>query len=129
MLLLTSHLFRGFADNLQDEKDRFDVYNDVLERIFLSTVFPNLEAGPREVLDCGFGTGAWISSLLDEHEDYEVSVRLVLRRSSAVTHLSISDHDVDDLLVLTGPRSPASTYSIIPATAMVFKSFIRSNGT
>lgn len=80
MLVFTSHVFQVFIDILQDEKDRFDAYNDVLERIFLSTVFPSLEAGPREVLDCGFGTGAWISSLLDEHEDCEVSICLVLQR-------------------------------------------------
>lgn len=50
--------------------------NTILRDLFTRTILPRFRPIREDevtVLDCGFGKGAWIDSLLSEHPDYEVS--------------------------------------------------------
>lgn len=61
----------------QSEEERIDELNDVVQemlddRVVLVPDWPPDDEDEPRVLDCGVGKGAWVDSLLNEHDDCDV---------------------------------------------------------
>lgn len=97
----------------QRQERRYDEVNDVLRQLLGNTVLPpgfrldSLE--DPEVLECGYGKGAWIDDLLKENDQLDIEVR----RSQGTHWWTSGGHVVDT----DHPRLLASTFS--PAKAIM----------
>lgn len=72
----------GSDFGVQRQERRYDEVNDVLRQLLGRTVLPSgfrLESVEApEVLECGYGKGAWIDDLLKENDLLDIEVRLCL---------------------------------------------------
>lgn len=61
----------------QAEETRMDEQNRILNNLLGGPIvvpFPPRGVSEPEILDCGFGNHAWIDGLLEDHEDWQVSI-------------------------------------------------------
>lgn len=61
----------------QDEEQAYDAVNDIIRQLLGGTVrgvvLPRIRLTDAEILDCGYGKGAWIDAVLDLFPDATVS--------------------------------------------------------
>lgn len=65
---------------MQRQEREYDEVNDVLRQLLGRTILPSEmrldSVEDPEVLECGYGKGAWIDDLLKENDQLEIEVRL-----------------------------------------------------